>query len=115
MNPFVHWALIMLWAGFNASHFIICLVLRPSWQDIWTDIWIPVYCVTTFCFAVNAVVDHDWIGAGINSFFCVFVGWTWWNDRDSRRRRKKLLDRAAGRVKDMGGRLTVVRPSEGGA
>lgn len=81
--------------------------LEPEWIETW-DFWYGIgYVITSILVAAWFLAHREWEHAGVWTFFaaCGFV--SWWNR--TKRRRKKLADKAAGLVVDVGGRLKVVR------
>jgi type II secretory pathway component PulF len=83
---------------------------RPDLWEVWDFCFGPVYAISSFLLAVSAVIVQNWTGAVVFSVCTVFGGWSWWHNDRHRRKRKKLLEKGAGRVVDLGGRLGVVRP-----
>lgn len=90
----------------------ITYIRRPSWREAWEFVFGICWAIFTFLIAVGAYIAGEKILCALYSFYCVFFTYKWWHDDQNKRKRKKLLDRAAGRVKDIGGRLKVVQPNE---
>lgn len=97
--------------GLFAAEWVVFLLYPMSlaWlQSITT----PILAFFAFIFAVNGVIEQRWVSVIVNSTFSTYYAYRWWNDEDQRRKRKKLRDKLAGRVADLGGRLGIVRPNE---
>jgi hypothetical protein len=80
---------------------LICVasILMPdAWARAWWGIWPLIYAVNSFFFAVEALIDREWIPLAIYSFWTIVMAYLWWNDDDRRKRRKKLAARVAGHV-----------------
>jgi hypothetical protein len=79
-----------------------------TWME-WIDLAWAIVC---FLVALSAVLQRRWVVVGIYTFLAAMSFHAWWDNDRNRRRRKKLLERSSGVVRDMGGRLRVVRPAE---
>lgn len=104
----------------DISSFAICIMLIAEWMvlfvwtgryDAWSLYWPPAFAAVLFTAAVAEAEIDRWILATWDAVWASLVLYLWW--RQQRRKRKKLLDRAAGVVRDVGGRLKVIRPAEG--
>lgn len=58
--------------------------------------------------AVHQILAGRVMGAVIDAGGAGWFAWRLWNDEDFRNRRRRMVERATGFVKDMGGRLKVV-------
>jgi hypothetical protein len=71
----------------------------------------PILVILDFIMALGYLVIGQYLASAWFAFWAITIGWRWWKDKNNRKRRKKLLERGAGFVVDIGGRLKVVRPA----
>jgi type II secretory pathway component PulF len=108
-----------LWSGLGLAWIallavdIAVTVLYPLERESWSFLVSPIFGLLSFLLAVGAFLFEQWFSVVVFSAYCVYSLWRWWHDECNRRRRKKLLDKASGRVAEVGGRLRIVRPNEG--
>lgn len=91
---------------------IIVMYLSPAWYEDYNFAYAVVYSITTFFLAVGCYIADRKIGAAAYVLFSVMTAYRWWHNDRNKRKRRKQLERASGFVKDIGGRLKVVRPNE---
>lgn len=65
-------------------------------------------CLNSFIVAAQV---HSIAGQVANGLGCAWFVFRFWNDDSTRRRRRRLIERANGFVRDVGGRLKVVQPA----
>ncbi len=113
MAPLDVW--IWAWVLFANADWIVQMRMRSHERYMAWSFWYElVYGLSSLLLAA-ATVWTDRISAGI-FLACAAMGFIrWWTNPHNRHRRKKWADRAAGVVRDVGGRLKVVRPATGGA
>lgn len=89
----------------------VIYIVGPSWREDWSFVFDPTYTLTSFLMAVAQRIDHHtWLSL-LYLFYSGLALWLWWHNDKNKRKRRKMLDRAASRVKDMGGRLKVIKPA----
>jgi hypothetical protein len=74
----------------------------------WKLVFGPAYTITAFLCAAMSLAMHDYLNTALFSLWALLGAWTWWHDEDQRRRRKKLREKLAAKVVDLGGKLKVV-------
>ena len=80
--------------------------VEPDWIETWDFYFGLAYISITVLSASYFIATDDIDGAVIFLIIAIAYGILWWNHTN--KRRKKMADRAAGMVVDMGGRLKVV-------
>lgn len=91
----------------------LILVNRADLFDVWVNTFVPLYLAYCFLSDIRAVLHHDPVRICLWSSLVLIIGWAWWNMPSNRDRRKKWKKKFSEAVKDMGGRLKVIRPTEG--
>lgn len=105
-------ALFPLWFGMIAAEWVV-FIMWFDWWRTYRRLTRPLYAVLTFFLAIQEVLQENWANAVLFSIYSVGAAYSWWNDDDNKRNRRKLRDRLARKVVNLGGRLGVVQPSEG--
>lgn len=82
----------------------------PSWIEEWPYYYRLICGVLCFFIAVGTLIEGQHIISGMYTAATVIHFYRWWHDDRNKRKRKKLLDRMAGVVRDIGGKLKVVSP-----
>lgn len=97
----------------TAFQIMVRLYIRPSESamNAWEFVYGPIYTITAFFVAVGLLIQGN-MACAIYIVFAIYGGWNWWHNDRHRRRRKRLRDKAAGRVRDVGGKLKEIRPGE---
>lgn len=112
MNPAFLLAVRIVWMLLIVGDVIVLfLCRRANLYEIWTFCYGPAFCVCTFLQTVNAVIEEAWFNVGLFSFYTVVMGWIWWHNDRNNKRRKRLRDKAAARIVNVGGRLKIQRPA----
>ncbi len=107
-------ALQIAWTVSAATHVSLRLGMRSSDAlEEWASWYFLIHSILAFMLAVGYRAEDSPALSALFLFLSMLDAAAWWYNDRNKRRRKKLLDRAAGRVRDLGGRLKVVRPSEG--
>lgn len=81
---------------------------EPPWMETWDLYYRPVLIAVAIVSGALLFAGHYWVPGFLHSTYAALFAWMWWND--NQKRRKKLRDRLAARVKEMAGRLVVVHP-----
>lgn len=105
----------LVWVLIIITVFDIALafgLVSDAFREHWRFVYHPVAGVLCFVIAVGLLIQNERVLTAMYTFSAVVHLRRWWFDERNRRKRKRLLDRAAGVVRDMGGRLKVVRPVE---
>ena len=78
--------------------------------EAWQYAYSPVIALLCFVIAVGLLVQDQYALTGLYAFAASMRTYKWWHNDRHKRKRRKLLDRMAGRVRDVGGKLKVVQP-----
>lgn len=81
--------------------------LLDAWE-YWSQLAYTLACAYITC---RSVAEGKYVRAGVYVVLTAVAGYFWWNNDRNKRWRKKLRDRLAERVTDVGGRLKVVQPA----
>lgn len=116
MNPFYRGCLVIyVTLSITDTVWLVTLMVDPTWlpeaRRLWKFyVWPPMTLLVGICSAFEFGLGHSLLGS-MWAWFTMMHIYQWWHDEDNQRRRRKLRERLAERVKDIGGRLIVVRPS----
>lgn len=81
-----------------------------EWIEEWPYYYRLVCGVLCFFIAVGLLIQGLHVISGFYTAASVIHFYRWWHDDRNKRKRKKLVDRMAGVVREIGGRLKVVNP-----
>jgi hypothetical protein len=113
MDDRIYTALVLTWCFAGIFDTFIHYYHRARGVCEGWDFWFNlVYCISAIVLAGIALYD-DPTQAGFFLICAAISGWMWWRDHNNRKKRKRLADKAAGVVADVGGRLRVVQPPQG--
>lgn len=105
--------LVWLLIGIEVIDVVISFVVYRrtlSWQDTWNFFYPLTTGLLCFFIAVGCLIFDRYALAGLYTISTVYRLYRWWHDDYNKRKRKKLLDRMAGVVREVGGKLKVVQP-----
>jgi hypothetical protein len=86
---------------------LIIFVANPPWQEIWNFFYLPAWVVVLTLEALVSFAAGDWLAGVLQAAFAAIGAWIWWHNHKNRKRRKKMAERVAERIVDLGGVLGV--------
>lgn len=105
--PGLHYVLVFTYLVHGIVEFVV-LMRRPDLRKSVRYYGEPFEALLCMAIAITSMILDHHVVAGLYTFVATMTAYLWWHDEDNKRRRKKLRERLARRVKEMGGRLKVV-------